>query len=84
MTIVNCAVIKGDLPVEIIWTLNEHELSLVEGINVLKTKPRVSQLSIDSVQGYHSGEYKCIASNKAGNVSFSAVLNVNGIVGDLF
>lgn len=79
MTIVNCAVIKGDLPVEIIWTLNEKPVSVIEGINVIKTKPRVSQLSIDNVQEYHSGEYKCTANNKAKNVTHTAILNVNGI-----
>lgn len=80
MAIVYCAIVKGDLPVQISWTLNGQQISTVDGISILKTKPRVSQLSIDNVQGYHSGEYKCIAANKAGNVNQSAILNVNGIV----
>lgn len=78
MTIVNCAVVKGDLPIDITWTLNGKPVSVIDGINVIKTKPRVSQLSIDAVQDYHSGNYKCTASNKANNASFTAVLNVKG------
>lgn len=79
MAVVNCAVIKGDLPVKIHWLMNGQSLSTVDGINVMQTKPRLSQLSIDNVQGYHSGEFKCMASNKAGNATQMAILNVNGI-----
>lgn len=79
MAIVNCAVIKGDFPLEISWTFNEESVLLVKGINVIKTKPRVSQLTIDNVQEFHSGEYKCISSNKAKNASHTASLNINGI-----
>lgn len=79
MTLVTCAVIKGDLPIEIFWTLNGKSIETIDGINTIKTKQRVNQLSIDDVQAQHSGEYTCIARNKAGNTTFSAYLRVNGI-----
>lgn len=78
MTIINCAVTKGDLPIKIRWLLNGHPVETIEGVNIMSTKKRVSQLSIDDVQAHHSGEYSCIASNRAGNVTFSALLRVNG------
>lgn len=78
MTIVNCAVIKGDLPIQISWTLNGKPTSVIDGINIIKIKPRVSQLSIDNVQEYHSGEYVCTANNEAKRESHKTTLNVNG------
>ncbi|KAJ8982888.1 hypothetical protein NQ317_004318 [Molorchus minor] len=77
MTIVNCAVIRGDLPVKIFWTLNRQPVETIDGISVMKTKERVSQLSIDNVQAHHSGEYMCIARNEAGNITYSSYLRVN-------
>ncbi|XP_068899442.1 cell adhesion molecule Dscam1 isoform X36 [Tenebrio molitor] len=77
MAIVNCAVIKGDLPVKIFWKLNGRSVDNVEGVNIMQTKKRVSQLTIDDVQAHHAGEYSCVASNKAGNTSFSSYLRVN-------
>jgi Down syndrome cell adhesion protein 1 len=38
---------------------------------------RASQLTIESAQDHHVGEYRCIAENKAGVTEFSAHLNVN-------
>ena len=78
MALVTCAVIKGDLPIKISWKLNDKPVTSIEGINVMQTKKRVSQLTIDDVQAHHAGEYTCIASNKAGNTSFSSYLRVNG------
>lgn len=78
MAIVNCAVIKGDLPIKIIWKLNDRPIDNLEGVNVMSTKKRVSQLTIDDVQAHHAGKYVCIAKNRAGNVTYQAVLKVNG------
>ncbi|KAJ8918532.1 hypothetical protein NQ315_013036, partial [Exocentrus adspersus] len=77
MTLATCAVIKGDLPVEIFWTLNGKSIETVNGINTIKTKERVSQLSIDDVQAHHAGEYMCIVRNRAGNTTYSTYLHVN-------
>lgn len=73
-----CSVIKGDFPIEIIWKHNLRTIDPLDGITIARTSKRSSQLSIDSAQAIHSGEYTCIAKNKAGEASFSAVLNVNG------
>ena len=80
LVIATCAVSKGDFPITIRWSLNNKPLDNVDGITVLSTNKRVSQLTIESVQAHHSGEYKCIAKNKAGVIDFSAYLNVNGMV----
>lgn len=74
-----CTVTKGDFPLNISWTLNGNSLSKIFGINVLRTNQRISQLSIESVQEEHAGEYSCIASNNAGSVIHSTKLKVNGI-----
>ncbi|KAK9880044.1 hypothetical protein WA026_008555, partial [Henosepilachna vigintioctopunctata] len=77
MTIVTCAATKGDVPLDIFWLLDGKPAQDVQGISVVASKKRVSQLSIDDVQAHHSGTYTCIAMNKAGNASFSAELKVN-------
>ncbi|XP_063932407.1 cell adhesion molecule Dscam1 isoform X12 [Zophobas morio] len=74
---VMCTVNKGDSPVEIKWFLNNASASTIHGVNVLRTNKRISQLSIDSVQADHSGEYTCSAKNPAGTVTYSAILHVN-------
>lgn len=61
------------------WTLNEKPINDNEGITVMGMK-KFSTLMIDSVQYIHGGEYTCIAQNRAGSTSYSAVLNVNGTV----
>lgn len=74
----NCLVLKGDLPIEIFWTLNEKPIEEIHGVSVTNMK-RSSQISIESVYSEHAGEYTCSANNTAGFSSYSAVLNVNGI-----
>lgn len=41
---------------------------------------RASFLTVSSVTAGHSGNYTCTAKNKAGFVSYSTILNVNGIM----
>lgn len=73
-----CTVNKGDFPLNITWVLNEKPVTNINGINVLKTNKRISQLSIESISAEHVGEYICIASNIAGTITHSAYLHVNG------
>nr|XP_015838893.1 PREDICTED: Down syndrome cell adhesion molecule isoform X21 [Tribolium castaneum] len=72
-----CTVSKGDFPIEITWRLNNRSIEAYQGISVLRTNKRISQLSIDSVQAEHAGEYTCLAKNPAGITHQSAILHVN-------
>lgn len=80
MVSVTCTISKGDMPVNITWTLNNVSVAQTHGITVMQTNKRISQLSIDSVQAEHSGEYICHAENVAGLSTYSAVLHVNGTI----
>lgn len=74
-----CAILKGDLPIEITWALNGEPIRPDRSdINILATTRKNSILSIESVAARHAGEYTCSASNKAGATSYSAILAVNG------
>ncbi|XP_033234753.1 Down syndrome cell adhesion molecule-like protein Dscam2 isoform X50 [Drosophila pseudoobscura] len=73
-----CMVPKGDLPMEIRWTLNSAPIITGEhGFSLSRLNPRTSSLSIDALEARHRGLYKCIASNKAGIAEYSAELHVN-------
>lgn len=74
-----CLIPKGDLPIKIYWTLNDKRITELDGIAAINPNKRASQLTIESVQAQHRGEYKCLAENKAGIAEFSTFLNVNGI-----
>ncbi|CAH2076527.1 unnamed protein product, partial [Iphiclides podalirius] len=72
-----CHVSKGDRPLEITWTFEGQDLSTHAGIKTMRMAEQTSFLSIDSVTGTHSGNYTCIAKNKAGEDRFSTPLHVN-------
>lgn len=74
---VTCTVVKGDLPVEIVWLHNNRTIRNENGVSILKRR-KVSTLDIDSVSPENAGEYTCLAKNTAGSTSYTAVLNVNG------
>lgn len=74
---VGCSVHIGDLPIDITWYHNNRTVVEVIGVTVMKNK-KASMLSIDSVSSESAGEYTCVAKNRAGSASHSAVLNVNG------
>jgi hypothetical protein len=77
--VVNCMISKGDLPLEIVWTLNSKPIISGEN-NILVTRmsKRLSALSIEAITGYHRGLFECTTKNSAGLTSHSAVLIVNG------
>lgn len=77
-TNLHCSVHKGDLPIEISWLFNNMSIHNLYGITISKVGPKVSSLTIDSVQEDHAGLYTCVAVNAAGKVHFSVELNVNG------
>ena len=74
-----CMILKGDLPLEIRWTLNSAPVITGEhGFTLSRMNARTSSLNIDSLEAHHRGLYKCIASNKAGIAEYTAELEVNG------
>lgn len=78
MVSASCTVNKGDLPVKIYWLRNGHPIFSNDGISISRTNQRISILSIESVRDRHSGNYSCIAENKAGSVNITTSLWVNG------
>uniref|UniRef100_A0A1A9V525 Ig-like domain-containing protein n=1 Tax=Glossina austeni TaxID=7395 RepID=A0A1A9V525_GLOAU len=76
---VNCLISSGDMPVEIIWLLNNNAMDSYygSGVNIMKSGKRASVLTIDAVHAGHVGNYTCLAKNRAGQASHSAKLIVN-------
>lgn len=74
-----CSVSKGDFPLNITWTLNNLKINIFDGITTTNSNRRSNQLTIDSAQAHHSGEYTCTAQNLAGVVKYSSYLLINGI-----
>lgn len=75
---VPCAVVEGDQPLKLRWTLNNHVISPHSGISILDLGGRGAILSIGSVQASHAGTYTCVAENIAGRHELSSELIVNG------
>lgn len=77
-----CSISKGDVPLEISWTLNDKIISLDHNDIIINTGKRHSTLTIDSVAARHWGTYECKASNKFGSADYRALLTVNGTITD--
>lgn len=76
---VNCMVMKGDLPLDIKWSMNGQIIRNSEnGISIVQISPRLSSLSINSLNAHHRGSFECIASNAAGVTKYAAELLING------
>lgn len=76
---VQCMINKGDLPIDIRWTLNAVPIVTGEhSMTVTKFNSRTNSLSIEYLDGAHRGVYKCVASNAAGEIEFATHLDVNG------
>ncbi|XP_034142431.1 Down syndrome cell adhesion molecule-like protein Dscam2 isoform X35 [Drosophila guanche] len=75
---INCVVLKGDLPLQIHWTLNGERLeSDQHGFTVLQLNSRTSYLGVDALEARHRGNYSCVAENQAGRAIYAAELQVN-------
>lgn len=76
---INCVVLKGDLPLQIHWTLNDELIETdKDSFTVMQLNSRTSYLSVDALEAKHRGVYSCIAQNAAGQAIFAAELQVNG------
>lgn len=73
-----CHISKGDVPLEVYWEHNGHKLSRELG-TFTKVGERSSVLMLPSVTDAHSGNYTCIAKNRAGAASYTTVLKITGI-----
>ncbi|XP_051153622.1 cell adhesion molecule Dscam2 isoform X47 [Leptopilina boulardi] len=77
MVSVQCAIGKGDLPLEVTWMFNDHLIESNQNDIIIDNGKRRKQLTIESVAARHAGEYTCVASNMAGSVSRTATLDIN-------
>ena len=75
---VTCNIKRGDLPLKISWSLKGDIISSEPAITTTMIGTRTSILMINSVGYRHSGEYTCIAQNKAGSSYYATDLKVNG------
>lgn len=79
-----CSIAKGDLPIQIWWTLvddfngYEKNLSSNDGLMITRNSQKISVLAIDAVKARHRGNYTCHARNKAGITKHSAFLHISG------
>lgn len=75
---VSCFVTEGDQPIEISWSFNGSDVSLLHGVSATKVGRKASMMVIDPALSSHRGNYTCTASNQAGSANFTSILNVNG------
>lgn len=75
-----CVVTHGDTPLSTIhWTFQGTDtINNQRGVEISRFGPKSSILTIESVDFLHSGVYSCGVSNRAGNISKSVELVVNG------
>ena len=84
-TAVQCMITKGDLPLTIQWSLNNAPIvDKSDGLIVMRMSPRLSSLSIESLNYKHRGQFTCSATNIAGAAEYTSELIVNGITSRLF
>lgn len=75
---VTCTISGGDLPINVIWTLNRVPIEPSMGILTEKRGKRIYALTIESVKAEHAGNFTCLAENIAGITEHTSQLVVNG------
>lgn len=75
---VACSVSEGDSPLELSWTFDGSQDVFGLGVSVLNIGMKTSLLSIDNTDSVHRGNYTCRVTNRAGQASYTAGLNVHG------
>jgi len=59
---IQCTVIKGDLPINITWVLNNHTLNSGDlDVVIGRMSSKSSTLNIDYIAAEHRGFYTCLA-----------------------
>lgn len=84
VSMVSCMVARGDLPMDIFWSLNG--MPIVSGehsFTVSRMNARTSSLNIDQLDDRHRGQYRCRVRNAAGSDEQQSELRVNGDCHDI-
>lgn len=74
---IQCLASKGDTPIGLVFYHNGKPVNDEHGVSVSKSA-KMATLSIEYLRAEHQGNYTCRASNRAGQVEYSAELNING------
>lgn len=74
----SCAISQGDLPVTFEWLKDGEVIPMEYGVVTRKYDDYTESLSIESVTSLHSGNFTCIARNRAGADAFTSQLLVRG------
>lgn len=61
------------------WIFSDEALVASDSVEILNVGGRTSLLTINPIQGYHQGNFTCIATNKVGRTYVEASISVNGI-----
>lgn len=67
----------GDLPLKFEWIFNDEPISVLSNVNIDGTR-RSSTLTIEAIDGYNSGNYTCLASNRGGKAHEKVQIIVKG------
>lgn len=76
-----CQISKGDRPVSIKWTFKTFNgIDNGAPLTSKRLSDKASMLSILAASANYTGNYTCTATNRAGSVSHTTTITVNGIV----
>lgn len=77
-TSLTCSVTRGDQPVRITWLKDGRSLGPSERVSITNVDQFNSMLMIEKLSPDHNGNYSCVASNPAAEVSHTQQLVVHG------
>lgn len=66
------------MPVTFAWFLNGNPIQTGNGLSIVSVGKKTAVLSIEFLRESHTGNYTCVAQNRAGLSSFSSELIVKG------
>ncbi|XP_011307192.1 Down syndrome cell adhesion molecule-like protein Dscam2 isoform X1 [Fopius arisanus] len=76
-TSLTCSVTRGDQPIRIIWLKDGRAMGPSERVSITNVDQYNSILMIESLSPDHNGNYSCVASNPAAEVSHTQQLVVH-------